>query len=94
MTIRPLPKGQRFRNAFLPLQRGFGFLIQKRVFAHVFTALCSIADARYFSDSAFAPHCAKLRRLTHKTFHTEENDRERFGLPIVSALLGSPPARF
>jgi hypothetical protein len=29
-----------------------------------------------------------LRRLTHKTFHTEENDRERFG-PIVSALLGS-----
>ena len=38
-----------------------------------------------------AQNCA---RLTHKTFHTEENDRERFGLPIVSALLGSPPARF
>jgi hypothetical protein len=32
---------------------------------------------------------AKLRHLTHKTFHTEENDRERFGLPIVSPLLGS-----
>ena len=38
-----------------------------------------------------AQNCAVL---THKTFHTEENDRERFGLPIVSALLGSPPTRF
>src|SRR5207248_11698391 len=40
VTIRPLPKGQRFRNAFLPLQRGFGFLIQKRVL-RMFSLRCA-----------------------------------------------------
>jgi hypothetical protein len=31
----------------------------------------------------------KIAPFNTQTFHTEENDRERFDLPIVSALLGS-----
>jgi hypothetical protein len=51
--------------------------IQERVFARVFTGLRTVADARYLSQLGFAPHCAELRRFTHKIFQTVENDRER-----------------
>ena len=42
----------------------------RKSFACVFTALHSIADAWYFSHSAFATRYAELRRFAAKDFQT------------------------
>ena len=47
-------------------------MIQERVFARVFTALHSDADARCFGDSAFAARGAKLRGFAAKNYQTIE----------------------
>jgi hypothetical protein len=56
--------------------RNNGFLIQERVFAHVFAALRTVADARYFGHPAFATRSAELRSFAAKIFRAVENDRE------------------
>jgi hypothetical protein len=62
------------------------FVIQERVFACIFTGLCTVADARCFNHFGFAPRCAELRCLTRKKFQTVENDREKI---FVEYRLGS-----
>ena len=59
-------------------------MIQERVFARVFTALHSDADARCFGHSAFAARYAELRRIAAKNSQTVENDREKFSGPFKS----------
>ena len=44
----------------------------QRVFALVFTALRTVADARCFSHFVFAPRCADLRRFAAKISQTIE----------------------
>jgi len=48
------------------------FVIQERVFAHVFAALHTVADARRFGHSAFSARGAELRRFAVKIFQTVE----------------------
>jgi hypothetical protein len=62
-------RGNLRKNRF---RRCSGFLIQQRVFALVFTALRTVADARCFSHFVFAPRCADLRRFAAKISQTIE----------------------
>jgi hypothetical protein len=50
---------------------------QERVFAGVFAALHSVADARCFGGSAFAARYAELRSFAAEILQTVENDREK-----------------
>jgi hypothetical protein len=54
-------------------------MIQDRVFAHVFTALHTVANARCSGASAFASRYAELRRFAAKNSQAVENDRESLG---------------
>ena len=47
-------------------------VIQESVFARVFTALHSVADARYFGRFGFALRCAELRGFAAKISQTVE----------------------
>jgi hypothetical protein len=52
-------------------------LIQERVFARVFTGLRTVADARCFGHSTFAPRRAELRCFAAKNPQAVENDRRK-----------------
>jgi len=52
------------------------FLIQERVFAHVFGALHIVAEARCFRPTPFAARYAELRRFAAENRQAVENDRE------------------
>jgi hypothetical protein len=48
----------------------------RRSFCAFFHWLARRCGRWAFSQFGFAPRCAELRRFTHKTLHTVENDRE------------------
>jgi len=68
-----------------------GLIIQERVFALVFTALHSLADARCFGHSAFAARHAELRRFAAENSQTVENDREKLSGPLHRCTETPPP---
>jgi hypothetical protein len=66
-----------------------GLIIQGRVFAGVFIALHSDADARCFGHSAFAARGAELRSFAAKNCQTVEDDRRKIQRAVKS-LGGNP----
>jgi len=55
------------------------FVIQEWVFARVFAALHTVADARRFGHLVFAARRAELRRFAAKNLQAVEKDREWSG---------------
>lgn len=75
--IRAYDATASLKPVIIALNSGQGvFVIQEKVFAHDFTDLHIVAEARCFSGSAFASRGVESRSFAAKKIQTVENDRE------------------
>ena len=84
MVAESLLAAIRLRNA------ASEFLIQRGVFACVFTVLHRIAEARQFGHTAVAQRYAGLRTFAAKISQTVENDRENLTTALRSVAESAP----